>query len=156
MSLHSVYSQPSNTYNHYPNEKKDITGQQDKNWKVVDNVVDFLNLGKEGTVVYLVHVHHQLLPLLSVGNCKVLFRYREARAVALAPEHRPHANVQKRSSCNCVLMRNNFNLSFREAFKKKTIFFVTNVTLWGGGLERVHVTKKTIASKSFLSNFKHF
>ena len=44
----------------------------------------------------------------------------------------------------------------REAFKKKTIFFVTNVTLWGGGLERVHVTKKTIASKSFLSNFKYF
>ena len=129
MSLYSKYSLPCNTYNHYPNEKKDVKGQQDKDREVVDYVVDLLDLGKEGTVVYLVHVHHQLLPLLSVGNCKVLFRYREARAVALAPEHRPHANVQKRSSCNCVLMRNNFNLSFREAFKKKTIFFVTNVTL---------------------------
>ena len=43
----------------------------------------------------------------------------------------------------------------REALKKHH-FFVTNVTLWGRGLERVHVTKKPIASKSFLSNFKHF
>ena len=27
---------------------------------------------------------------------------------------------------------------------------------FGGGVERVHVAKKTIASKSFLCNFKHF
>ena len=31
---------------------------------------------------------------------------------------------------------------------------VTNVTLQEGDLERLHVTKKTIVSKSFLSNFK--
>ena len=60
--------------------------------------------------------------------------------------------------CGCVMILFKRTLNqkpVREAFKKKT-FFVTNVTLWGGRLERVHVTKKTIASKSFLSNFKHF
>ena len=51
------------------------------------------------------------------------------------------------------------DMQFRRIFKgslQKKTFFVTNVTLWGGRSERVHVTKKTIASKSFLSNFKHF
>ena len=44
--------------------------------------------------------------------------------------------------------------SLREAFKKKP-FFVTNVPLGGGfGVGPCH--KKTIASKSCLSNFKHF
>ena len=73
MSLYSKYSLPCNTYNHYPNEKKDVKGQQDKDREVVDYVVDLLDLGKEGTVVYLVHVHHHLLPILSVRSCKVLF-----------------------------------------------------------------------------------
>ena len=40
--------------------------------------------------------------------------------------------------------------------KKKTFFCDKCHTFGGEGLERVHVTKKTIASKSFLSNFKHF
>ena len=42
-----------------------------------------------------------------------------------------------------------------EAFKKKTIFFVTNVTLWGegGGLERVHVTKKNHSLKIIFKQF---
>ena len=40
--------------------------------------------------------------------------------------------------------------SVREAFKKKTIFFVTNVTLWGGVWSGSMSQKKTIVSKSFL------
>ena len=37
------------------------------------------------------------------------------------------------------------NTSLREAFKKKTIFFVTNVTLWGGVMASVtFVTKNGV------------
>ena len=36
---------------------------------------------------------------------------------------------------------------------KKNIFFVTNVTLWGGGLERVHVTKKNHSLKIIFKQF---
>ena len=42
--------------------------------------------------------------------------------------------------------------SLREAFKKKP-FFVTNVPLGGGVWSGSMSQKKTIASKSFLSNF---
>ena len=53
------------TYNHDPDEKEDIAGQQDKDWDIVDDVVNLLDLGEEGTLVYLVHVDH--LPLLWVS-----------------------------------------------------------------------------------------
>ena len=48
-----------------------------------------------------------------------------------------------------------FCLVLREAFKKKTIFFVTNVTLGGGGgLEQVHVTEKNHSLKIIFKQFK--
>ena len=57
-----LISNSFSTYSHDPDEKEDVTGQQDKNWDVVDDVVDLLNFSKEGTLVYLVHIHH--LPVL--------------------------------------------------------------------------------------------
>ena len=49
-----------------------------------------------------------------------------------------------------------FRLRLREAFKKKP-FFCDKCPPWGGGVWSGSMSqKKTIASKSFLSNFKHF
>ena len=41
----------------------------------------------------------------------------------------------------------------REAFKKKP-FCQPNVTLWGGGLERVYVTEKNHSLKIIFKQFK--
>ena len=40
------------------------------------------------------------------------------------------------------------------SLQKKTIFFVTNVTLGGGGLELVHVTKKHHSLKIIFKQFE--
>ena len=86
-----------NAYNHDPDEKEDVAGQQDKDRDIVDDVVNLLDLGEEGTLVYLVHVDHLPLLWVSVGRGETL-SCCEARTVGLTPQHCPHANVQKRSS----------------------------------------------------------
>ena len=88
-----------NAYNHDPDEKEDIAGQQDKDRNIVDDVVNLLDLGEEGTLVYLVHVHHLPLLWVRVRRGETL-SCCEARAVGLTPQHCPYANVQQRSSWN--------------------------------------------------------